>query len=177
VLFRSNTPLVEILGELKNQMDAGKFRYYGISNYSAAQTAELLKIADENNLPHPVIHQPPYSLLNRDIERDLIPLCEKKGIAVAPFQILQGGLLTGKYRRGQELPDNSRKAEKENWVWELTDELFDKLESIEAEAKAHGRTLMQHAVLAALEQPPVVSAVLGVKHINQLKALIELASS
>jgi len=51
-----NTPLVEILGELKNQMDAGKFRYYGISNYSAAQTAELLKIADENNLPHPVIH-------------------------------------------------------------------------------------------------------------------------
>ena len=166
------TPLLDVLGALNEAISAGKIRHYGISNYSAEQTGELLEVADKNNLPRPVIHQPPYSLLNRDVEKDLLPLCEKEKIAVAPYQILQGGLLTGKYRRGQEPPGDSRRAQKENWVWDFTDELFDRLEEIEAEAKAKGRGLTQHALLSVLEQPAVVAAVLGVKRIDQLESLI-----
>ncbi|MCK4624495.1 MAG: aldo/keto reductase [Phycisphaerae bacterium] len=169
-----DTPLVEIVGVLDEAIRSGKIRHYGLSNYPADLLAEMLKVADENNLPRPVIHQPPYSLLKRDVAKDLLPLCRTEEIGVAPYQVLQGGLLTGKYRRGQPLPTNSRKAEKNEWVWELTDEIFDQLEQIEAEAKAKDRTMLQHAVLSVLAQPGVVSVVMGVKRIEQLETLARI---
>ncbi len=173
-LHRPDTavPLADILGELKNQIEKGKIRYYGISNYSAEQMAELLRIADRNHLPRPVIHQPPYSLLKRDIEKDLLPLCEKEGIAVAPYQVLQGGLLTGKYHQGEDVPEGSRKAEKAEWLPGFDDDLFSKLQIIETQAGIKGRTMMQHALLEVLEKSPVVSIVTGVKRIDQVESLI-----
>ena len=168
----SDVPLADILGELKNQIDKGKIRYYGISNYSAEQTAELLEVADLNHLPRPIIHQPGYSLLKTDVQKDLLLLCEKEKIAVAPYQVLQGGLLTGKYRRGFNLPTGSRKTEMASWLPDLDDELFDKLEVIEAQAEAKGRTMIKHALLEVLEKPPVISIVAGVKRIDQLESLI-----
>ena len=165
--------LADILGELKNQIDKGKIRYYGISNYSADQTVELLNIADKNNLPRPVIHQPAYSLLKPEIEEDLLPLCEKEQIAVAPYQTLQGGLLTGKYRRGVNIPAGSRKAEKAGWLPDLDDNLFDSLEQIEADAESRGRTMLQHTLIETLKKPAVISLVMGVKRIDQLEKLID----
>ena len=170
------TPLPEILGALSEAIAGGKVRHYGVSNYSADQLAGLLKVADENSLPRPVIHQPPYSLLMPDVAEDLLPLCEREHVAAAPYQVLQQGLLTGKYRRGQDLPVGSRKAEKDGWVWELSDELFDRIERLEAEAEARGRGLLQHALLEALAQPPVVSLVIGAKRIEQIEELIALMS-
>ena len=167
------TPLVEIIGELRAQMDAGKFRYYGISNYSAEQTAELLKVADENNLPRPVIHQARYSLVYRGAEEDLLPLCEKEGIGVAPYQILQGGLLTGKYHRGQTPPANSRKVESK-WLDYVTEEMLDDVERVRTLAKEKGRTMLQHTVLSTLAKPAVVSAVMGVKRIDQIEELVSI---
>lgn len=160
----------ELLGALDDVIGQGKVRHYGVSNYSAEQLAELLETADKNALPRPVIHQPPYSLLKRDIEADLLPLCEREDIAVVPYQVLQGGLLTGKYRRGEPLPPGSRKTEKTEWVWELTDDLFSRLAAIGAEARAKGRTMTEHAIAACFEQPAVTSVVLGVKSIDQLRA-------
>ncbi|MBC8253055.1 MAG: aldo/keto reductase, partial [Ardenticatenia bacterium] len=120
----------------------------------------------------PVALQPPYSLLKPDIEEDILPLCQQEGIGVLPYQVLQGGLLTGKYRRDQAVPADSRQVEKPEWTLELTDEVFDRLEQIEAEAGEQGRSLMQHSLLALLEQPPVVSLVVGAKRIDQLGNLI-----
>ena len=168
------TPLAESVQVFNELMEAGKIRYWGVSNFSAQQVEELLRVCDEKGWHRPVVHQPPYSLLNRDVEKDALPLCQRERIAVVPYQVLQGGLLTGKYRRGEALPPGSRKAEKPGWVWELTDELFDQLERIEAEAKAKGRTLVQHAITTVLEQPAVVSVILGVKRISQLQALIDV---
>ncbi len=167
-----NSPMPEVLGALNEAMIAGKILHYGVSNYSAEQFSDLLGVADENHLPRPVICQPPYSLLNREIEKELLPLCAREEISVAPYQVLQGGLLTGKYKPGEELPLNSRKAEQGNWVWELSDELFDKLAEIEGQAKTKGRTMIEHAVKSALELPAIVSLVLGVKRIDQLESLI-----
>jgi aryl-alcohol dehydrogenase-like predicted oxidoreductase len=164
--------LVDVVGALSELIEAGKIRHYGISNYSAAQTADLLAVADANRLPRPVIHQPPYSLLCRDIEKDLLPLCQREKIAVAPYQVLQGGLLTGKYKRGQPPPEDSRRKEHPRWTWEFTDELFDRLERLETEAAGSGRTLTEHALRWVLEQPAVVSAVVGVKRSEQLAAMI-----
>ena len=171
-----NTPVVDSIRAMGEAIQAGKVRHYAISNYSAEQTAELLKAADENNLPRPVLHQGPYSLLLRDLEKDLFPLCEREQIGVVPYQVLQGGLLTGKYRRGQSLPADSRKAEKDGWVWELTDELLDQLEAIGADARARGRTMTQQAIAACFDRPAVTSIIVGVKRIDQLQAAVEAVS-
>ena len=171
-----DVPLAEIIGALKEQIDNGKIRHYGISNYSTEQMAELLKVADANNLPRPVIHQPPYSLLKPDVEKDLLPLCEKEQIAAAPYQVLQGGLLTAKYVRGKTAPADSRTAEQPDWMPELNDELFDKLEAIEADAKAKNRTLLAHTLKETLAKPAVVSLILGVKRIEQIEGLISAVS-
>ncbi len=172
----TSVSLADILGALKEAIEAGKIKYYGISNYSAKQTAELLETADKNNLPRPVMHQPPYSLLKRDIEQDLLPLCDREQIAVVPYQVLQGGLLTGKYQRGQQPPADSRKSEKSDWLPDLSDELFDKLEQIEADAKARGRTMLEHAIKSALEKPAIISVILGVKRTEQIDSLISAVS-
>lgn len=167
--------LADTLGTLAEAIRAGKIRHYGISNYSAAQTAELLRVADAQGLPRPVIHQPPYSLLKPELEQDLLPLCAAEGIAVAPYQVLQGGLLSGKYRRGQEPPPDSRLAEKPQWIAGgkgLTDELLTRIEGIEATAQALGRSLLEHALKATLEKPAVVSLVLGVKRMDQIRSFV-----
>jgi aryl-alcohol dehydrogenase-like predicted oxidoreductase len=166
------TPLGDILGALKEAIDAGKMRHYGVSNYSALQLADLLAVADANGLPRPVVHQPPYSLLKRDIEQDLLPLCRKERIAVVPYQVLQGGLLTGKYQRGRPAPSGSRKAEQSGWVWELSDDLFNRLEPIESEARGQRQTLLEYALNWILLQHAVVSAIVGVKRIKQLEVMI-----
>lgn len=171
----ADAPLADILGALSKAIAAGKIRHYGISNYSAEQTAELLRVADDNSLPRPVIHQPGYSLLNRSVENDLLPLCAKEQIAVAPYQVLQGGLLTGKYQPGQAPPADSRQAEKPGWgaMPKVVDrDTFVQLEAIKAEAQAQGRSLLAHTIKTTLQQPAIVSLVLGVKRTEQLDALI-----
>src|SRR5207244_10476386 len=115
-----NMVMVETLSALDDAIRAGTIRCYGVSNYSAEQLRTMLDTADSSRLPRPVICQSPLSLLKQDILQDLLPLCAREKIAVAPYNVLQGGLLSGKYRRGQPLPVDSRKAEKENWVWPLT---------------------------------------------------------
>ncbi len=162
------TPMLETLKALDGTIRSGKVRYYGVSNYSADQLSALLAEADANGLPRPVITQPGISLLKQDECAELLPLCDKEGIGAAPYQVLQGGLLTGKYKRGKPMPSGSRKAEKDSWVWELTDELFDKLEGIEKQAEDAGLTMTRFAIRWILQQPAVVSAIVGVKRESQI---------
>ncbi len=167
-----NTPMEEILYALDRQIKAGLIRGYGVSNYSAEQLSGLLAVADKNSLPRPVICQPPLSLLKQDVLADLLPLCEKEQIAAAPYQILQGGLLTGKYRKGEPLPAGSRKAEMNGWVWELSDGVMDQVEEIRAAAEAEKVSMTQYAIRWALRQPAVVSAIIGVKKTSQIEQAV-----
>ena len=169
------TPLEQTLITLDEVIREGKIRYYGISNYSADQLKKLLETADKNGLPRPVICQPPLSLLRQDVLADLIPLCKKENISVIPYQVLQGGVLTGKYRRGQKIPEGSRKAEKPQWVSvELNDELFDKLEAMEALAMKKNMTLAQYVVSWTLFLSNVVSVIIGAKRIEQIKDFVDM---
>jgi aryl-alcohol dehydrogenase-like predicted oxidoreductase len=168
-----STPLAESVQTFDGLLTSGKIRHWGISNFPATQIADLLKLCDDNSWRRPVALQPAYSLLKRDIEADALPLCQKEQIAVLPYQVLQGGLLTGKYHRGEEAPADSRQREKPEWTLPLNDETFAKLEPIEAEARQRGRTLLQHALKSLLEQPSVVSLVMGVKRIEQLETLLK----
>jgi aryl-alcohol dehydrogenase-like predicted oxidoreductase len=171
-----DTPMAESIQAFDDLIQAGKIRYWGVSNFSAGQLGELLQACDENGWRRPVACQPAYSLLRREVEEDLLPLCHHERIAVVPYQVLQGGLLTGKYRRDDIPPPGSRKEEKPDWVWDLTDELFDQLEGFEAQAQVQSQTLMEHAVQAVLVHPAVVSVIVGVKRIDQLQALIEIVA-
>lgn len=173
-------PAEELPGTLKELAHAirqGQVRHYGVSNYSAAELRLLLDTADELDLPHPVICQPPLSLLKQDALAELIPLCAAEGIAVTPYQIYQGGLLTGKYKRGAALPQGSRGAEKPEWMWAMDDALFDKLEAYERDARAEGLDLAGYALCWALRQPAVVSAIVGVKTRQQVDGAIAAAES
>jgi len=167
------TPIAESVEVFNDLITSGKARYWGISNFSVAQISELIQVCDENSWQRPVILQPPYSLLKRDIEADILPLCEREQIAVAPYQALQGGLLTGKYQRDTQPAPDSRQVQKPEWTMALNDEMFDKLEAIQAEAEDKQRSLLQHALLSLLEQPAVVSLVVGVKRIDQIETLIK----
>lgn len=167
-----NIPMEESVRAFNDLISSGKIRYWGTSNFTAEQIASLLKLCDENGWQRPVALQPAYSLLKTDIEAEVLPLCQKENIAVFPYQVLQGGMLTGKYRRGEGAPAGSRQNEKPEWTMPLTDETFDKLDAIEAEAKKRGRTLMQHALKRLLEKPMVLSLILGVKSISQMETLL-----
>ena len=167
-----NTPMGESAQAFNDLVTDGKVRYWGVSNFSADQMSELLLICDQNGWRRPVAVQPAYSYLKRDIEKDLLPLCQKEQISVIPYQVLQGGLLTGKYHRNEPIPVNSRQLEKPEWTMPLNDEMHDKLETCEKEARLLGRGILQHALLSLLEKPLVLSLIVGVKSVEQLDNLI-----
>ena len=152
----------------------GKVRYFGVSNHAAWQQCELLCLAERHDQPRVVSSQIPFSLLRRELQQDLA-FCEKYDIGVTPYQALQGGLLTGKYRRGAAPPPDSRAAEKPEWVWQTQPALFDQLEAIESLAHEANISMTQLSLAWALSQPAISSLIVGVKRIEQLQEAIAAA--
>jgi len=169
-----DTPLAESVETFSSLQDTGKIRTWGLSNFSAEQIRAVLTLCDQNSWHRPTVLQPPYSMLKRDVEADVLPLCARERIAVVPYQVLQGGVLTGKYHRGQQVPADSRQQEKPEWTLPLTDDLFDQLEELDRQAAAADLSLMHYALKMLLEQPAVLSLILGVKRTAQLQAVLPL---
>ncbi|MBI1976794.1 MAG: aldo/keto reductase [Candidatus Omnitrophica bacterium] len=167
------TPLIETIQTMNQLIDAGKIKHYGVSNFSVGLMREITSVCDANGFKKPVVSQPPYSLLRRDIEKEELAFCAEQKISLTVYQPLQGGLLAGKYVRGGMPPPGSRKSEKPKWVWELNDALFDELETIQRLAESIQSPMSQYAIAWVLARPGVVSAVVGVKTVNQLKDNIE----
>ncbi len=161
-------PLEQTLTAIDTAHRQGKIRYFGMSNHSAAEMCEMLWLADQHGGPKVVSSQIPFSLLRREFQHDL-PFCARHGIGVTPYQSLQGGLLTGKYRRGQPLPKNSRAAEKPDWIWKIDDALFNRLEAIDGLAKELGVPTSQYALAWTLTQPAMTSPIVGVKSVAQIE--------
>lgn len=168
-----DSSLEDTLTTMNRKIKEGKVRYYGVSNYNAAQLSELIQTADRLDVARPVICEPPLSLLKQEALEELLPLCAKENIAVTPYQIFQGGLLTGKYHRGAQAPEGSRGSEMPGWLWKLEDGLYDQLEAIEAEAAKEGCTMLEYAIRWTLRQPAVVSAIVGVKKTSQIDAAVK----
>ena len=166
------TPLEESIGVMAELIEAGKVLHWGVSNSSGEHLRDIVRICDEHDWPRPVISQPPYSWLKRDEEDNSLPVCRELELAVTPYQPLQGGLLTGKYRRGQPLPANSRAAESQ-WLDQPDASLYDRLEQFESEAQEAKLKPVQYAVRWLLDQPGVTAAVMGVKHVDQLMEVLD----
>ncbi|MBQ4036931.1 MAG: aldo/keto reductase [Clostridia bacterium] len=164
----------EILSTLDEVKRAGKIRAFGVSNYPAEKLAELLCVAEEKGYSRPVICQPPLSLLKQDAAKDILPLCQKEKIAAVPYQIFQGGLLTGKYKRNEAFPAESRGAIKPAWMMTMDDALFDRLEEWEAQAASDGVDLATFALRWVMAQPAVVSALIGVRTKEQIDRALRM---
>ena len=166
-----HVPLEVTLKAIDVALKQGKIRYFGASNHSAWQLCEMLWIAEKNLLPHVISSQIPFSLLRREFQNDL-PFCVKHGVGVTPYQSLQGGLLTGKYRRGQKPPTGTRAAEKPEWMWKQDDALFDQLEAIEKLATESQVPMTQYALAWTLTQPAISSLIVGVKTTEQIQEAV-----
>lgn len=163
-----HVPLETTLSALETAVRQGKVRNIGASNHSAAQLCEMLWLADKYGWSRIVSSQIPFSLLRREFQPDL-EFCRRHQIGVTPYQSLQGGLLTGKYRRGEPPPAGSRAAEKPDWIWPTDDVLFDRLEGLERLAASLGVPPSQYALAWTLSQPAMTSPIVGVKRVEQIE--------
>jgi aryl-alcohol dehydrogenase-like predicted oxidoreductase len=161
------TPFEETFGALDELVREGKARYIGHSNLEAAQVEEVDALARERGWARPVSAQNQYSLLRREAEDELLPVCERLGIGVLPYFPLASGLLTGKYRRGQPPPEGTRLSGRAEV---LTDETFDRLEELEAFAAERAVTVLQVAIGGLAAQPAVASVIAGATKPEQVRA-------
>ena len=166
-----HTPLETTLSAMETLYRQGKIRAFGVSNHMAYQLCEFLWLADRYGWPKVISSQIPFSLLKRDFQNDL-EFCASHDIAVTPYQVLQGGLLTGKYKRGQPIPKGSRLDESPGWMAHPEEAIFDQLEATESLADEAGLAFPQYSVAWALAQPAMASMIVGAKTHDQLKDAI-----
>jgi aryl-alcohol dehydrogenase-like predicted oxidoreductase len=160
------TPIEETLETLDGLIQAGKVRAIGASNFSAAQIEEADAAARKHNLTPFCAIQNEYSLLEREAEDDVLPLCERLGLAFIPYFPLARGLLTGKYRRGEQAPAGARLTDRESIA---SDEQFDQLEGLQRFADARGEPLLHVAIGALLARAPVASVIAGATKPEQVR--------
>jgi voltage-dependent potassium channel beta subunit len=170
--FDTETPLEETLRAIDDLITQGKILYAGVSEWTAVQISDALHIADVKNLDRIISNQPQYSMLERYIEKDILPLCEREGVGQVVWSPLAQGVLTGKYKKGQPIPENSRANDPSaiNMMKNfLSDENLDKVAQLEKVADEKGCTLPALALSWVLRQPNVASAIIGASNPKQIE--------
>jgi aryl-alcohol dehydrogenase-like predicted oxidoreductase len=168
-----DTDLDETLGALTDLVRAGKIRYFGSSTFPAAMIVEGQWVAEKRGRERFVCEQPPYSILVRGIEADVLPVCQRYGMGVIPWSPLAGGWLTGRYRKDQEVPTSRRAA--------LVPHRYDmslpgnqaKLEAAEQLAQLAeqaGVSLIHLALAFVIRHPAVTAAIIGPRTMEQLES-------
>jgi aryl-alcohol dehydrogenase-like predicted oxidoreductase len=171
--YDNETPMEETLSALSDLVCDGKVRYVGCSNYNGWQIADALWISRLRGWAPFVSAQNHYSLLHRDVEREVIPSCAHFGLGMLPFFPLAGGMLTGKYRRGQEPPAGTRMAGNPNSGRFLNARNFDIVEELERFAHNRGISLLQIALGGLAAQSQVASVIAGATKPEQVVANVE----
>ncbi|MFC0328716.1 aldo/keto reductase family protein [Paenibacillus sepulcri] len=166
--FDTETPLEETLRALDDLVTQGKVLYVGVSEWTAAQMVEALAIADKYLLDRIVVNQPIYNMFNRYIEKEVIPTGIEKGISQVVFSPLAQGVLTGKYRRGQSIPSDSRAASKSWGEERLKESQLIQVEELEKIAGELGIKISQLALAWILQQDNVASALVGASRPEQV---------
>jgi aryl-alcohol dehydrogenase-like predicted oxidoreductase len=159
-----STPIEETLGVLDELVREGKLRCIGSSNFSAEQIDEADRVARERGLSRFVSAQNHYSLVERGVEDDVLPACERLGIGMLPYFPLASGLLTGKYTRGAEATEGRLAGR------EIPEERWDRAEALQRFADERGVSLLEVAVGGLLAMPAVVSVIAGATRPEQVRA-------
>jgi aryl-alcohol dehydrogenase-like predicted oxidoreductase len=164
-----DAPPYETLEALNDLVRQGKVRYIGCSNLKAWHLSTFLRLADDAHWSRFVSIQPLYSALNRSIENEILPYCVEQGLGVMPYNPLAGGVLTGKYKRGQPLPEDTRLSDSEAYRQRYyTDTTFDIVEGFVAAADARGVTPAQLALAWVLGELRITSPIIGARTLDQL---------
>lgn len=170
-IWDSKTPFQETLEALTDLVRQGKVRHIGCSNYSASQLQNALQLADTSQLARMASVQPPYNLVQRDIEKDLLPLCAEHNIGVISYSPLAAGFLTGKYRPGQAVPAGTRfDVIPGHQPIYFTKHGYEVLESMDLVAEQTGISHVQQALSWVLSQPGITSVLIGARtpdHVDQ----------
>ena len=170
------TPIEETLRALNELVRQGKVRYIGCSNLSAQQVIAARDTASRLGLAAFVSCQDEYSLLERDIERELIPTAKAIGLGILPYFPLASGLLTGKYRRGAAPPPGSRLAKNQRHAQDfLSERNWRIVGELEAFALRHGRTMLELAFGWLLRDPVVASVIAGATSPEQIEQNVRAA--
>ena len=163
------TPLEETLRAMDDLVRQGKVRYLAASNFEAWRLMEALWTSDSRNLARFECYQPQYSLVVRDIEEEIVPACELKGLGVVVWSPLAGGFLSGKYQPGQSRVEGTRSAE----GWAFPERYFHPgrhsiLTTLLEAADQLGRSAVQVALRWVLDQPFITSAIVGARNAAQI---------
>jgi aryl-alcohol dehydrogenase-like predicted oxidoreductase len=174
----ASIPIDETLRAMDDLVRSGKVRYIGTSTYGAWQLVESLWVSKELGLHRFVTEQPPYNLLDRRIERELIPMAQTYGFGLLPWSPLAGGLLTGKYHRGEPPPEDTRfgamasnPVQQRRW----SDRVFDVIDGLKPIAEDKGITLSQLSLAWCMQQPGITSPIIGPRTMEQLEDNLKAA--
>jgi voltage-dependent potassium channel beta subunit len=170
--YDPNTPLEETLRTLDDLVRQGKVLYVGVSEWSADQISDALGIAKEMNLDRTVSNQPRYNMIQRQIEAEVVPLCEREGVGQVVFSPLAQGILTGKYRPGEAPEQGTRAADPESsrFMRELmNEEVLSAVEGLRPVAQDAGLSMSQLALAWVLRQENVSSAIIGASRPEQVE--------
>jgi len=166
----ARTPIEETLSIFTDLVREGKVRYIGCSNFAAWQIEKAVRVSEREHLAHFVCLQPQYSLVVRDIEREILPVCREEGLGVIPWSPLGSGFLAGKLDRSAKPASGTRLA-----AWEdtakrhMTGRNFDLLELLTEIAREHDRPVAAVALRWLLQMPGVTSPIIGARTTAQLE--------
>jgi aryl-alcohol dehydrogenase-like predicted oxidoreductase len=170
-MWDKHTPLEETLSTLDDLVREGKVRYIGASNFAGWHLAKALGVSALHGWEPFVCLQPEYSLITRDAERELIPLCRSEGFAVIPWSPLGGGILTGKYQKGADFPTGTRGGDTENpitFTYRLDDRAWTIVDAVTEAAARTGKSAAQISLNWVLHRRGVTAPIIGARNLTQL---------
>ena len=173
--FDPETPLEETLSALDALVRSGKVRYIGCSNYTAWQVVHSLWISDREHFASYVSVQPEYSLLARDAERELLPACRELGLGVIPYFPLGAGILTGKYKPGEPVPEGTRGYNNPNFERRLQPAALETVQRLDAWARERDHIVGELALAWLAAQPAVSTVIAGTTRPEQVEANVRAA--
>ncbi|WP_433468424.1 aldo/keto reductase family protein [Spirillospora sp. CA-128828] len=177
--FDYETPLEETMRAFDDLVRQGKVLYVGVSEWRAEEIERALKIADEMGFDRIVSSQPQYSMLWRVIEEEVVPLCEREGVGQIVWSPIAQGVLTGKYKPGQPLPEGSRATDDKGGAdmikRYLNDDLLTRVQSLKPIADDLGLSMAQLAIAWTLQNPNVSAAIVGASRPEQVTDNVKAA--
>lgn len=170
----TEVPADETLGALTDLVRAGKVRYIGCSTHPAWMVMEALAVSERHHLARYVSEQPPYNLLDRRIENELVPLAQRYNLAILPWAPLAQGVLAGRYPLGSVLPGDSRAARRPGSIYaqRVTPRGVEAGARFAEVARENGRTPGQLALLWCKDQPAITSPIVGPRTLAQLEDVL-----
>ena len=168
------TPLEETLSALTDLVRQGKVRYLGISNFTGWQIMKAMAVSDAHGFERFVTLQPQYSLVERNLEYELVPVCLDQGLGILPWGPLGGGFVSGKYRKGEQPPEGSRIADatsqmEESWERRANERNWRIIDVLGSIAEETDKSYSQVALNWLLNKPGVTAPILGARKLEQLE--------